>query len=292
MSLLVIGSNGFIGRVFVKQNQSGEIYTARQVVTNRQSCFDPFANHLRTIPGIANITHALLLFAEREPDRCILDPVGTRFVNVDLPCKVVDECKELGITPVFASTELIFDGKVGMYEESSLPRPILEYGRQKLAAEQYLLSTVENGLILRFPKTYGLRRGDRSLFTTWIDKILEGPVDLSCAADQYFSLQFVDDVPTIVRNIIQSDARGVVHLGDGRRHRRFELLSQLCSTLCTNGFQVPELKKVSIHDFDLPERRPNDVSMRNTKLTELIGTSTQPVEEVIVRLVREYSEAQ
>lgn len=286
MSLLVIGANGFIGRQFVEESKSGEIYTVRRITTNRQTSFDPCTDQLSTLPGITNITHALLLFAEREPDRCIRDPEGTRFVNVDLPCKIVNECKELGITPVLASSELVFDGEVGMYEESSLPRPILEYGRQKLATEQYLLATVENGLVLRFPKTYGLRRGDRSLFTTWIDKILEGPGVLSCATDQFFSLQLVSEVPTIVRKIIECGAHGVVHLGDGRRHSRLDLLSQLCIALHASGIEVPELKKVSIHDLDFPEPRPADVSMNNTKLIELTGMCSQSVEEMIVTLAR------
>jgi len=292
MSLLVIGANGFIGRQFVKESKSNEIYTVRRLGADHQVCFDPSSDHLRSIPGITQMTHALLLFGEREPDRCTQDPVGTRFVNVDLPCKMVDECKELGITPIFASSELVFDGRIGMYDEASVPQPILEYGRQKIATEQYLLSTTDNGVVLRFPKTYGLCRGDRSLFTVWIDQIRECPKELSCADDQYFSLQLVNEVPKVVRRIILSGVRGVVHLGDGRRHSRFELLAKLCSALHTNGIRVPELKRVSIHDFDLPEKRPTDVSMENIKLVELTGMSSQSVEEVIVRLVREYIQSE
>jgi len=289
VSLLVIGANGFIGRQFVRLGKVDEIYTVRGRTASGCLQFDPAVDCLRSIPGIANITHVLLLFAEREPDRCFSDPVGTRLVNVDLPCKIVDECVELDIIPIFASSELVFDGKMGLYEESSLPRPILEYGRQKLETEQYLLSTAKDGLVLRFPKTFGLRQGDRSLFTSWIDKIRERPSFLQCASDQFFSLQFVDDVPTIVRTLIQSRISGIVHLGDGQRHSRFDLLSQLCATMLASGVQVPELKKVSIHDFDLPEPRPTDVSMSNSRLLEVIGTSAEPVENMIEKLVRQYS---
>ena len=289
MSLLVIGANGFIGRQFVAQSKRGEIYTVRRKTAGGCIHFDPSRDRLRSIPGIADITHTLLLFAEREPDRCIADPVGTRSVNVDLPCKIIDECVELGITPIFASSELVFDGKIGLYEESSLPRPILEYGRQKLETEQHLLSTVKDGLVLRFPKTFGLPQGDRSLCTSWIDKIRERPNILHCASDQFFSLQFVDDVPTIVRTIIQSRMSGIVHLGDGQRHSRFDLLSQLCATMLASGVQVPKLKRVSIHDFDLREPRPTDVSMSNARLFKVMGTIAEPIEITIEKLVRQYS---
>jgi len=289
VSLLVIGANGFIGSQFVVQRKPGDIHTVRRKTADGYVRFDPSRDRLQSIPGIADITHTLLLFAEREPDRCIVDPVGTRFVNVDLPCKIIDECVELGIIAIFASSELVFDGKMGLYEESSLPRPILEYGRQKLETEQHLLSTAKDGLVLRFPKTFGLRQGDLSLFTSWIDKIRERPSFLQCASDQFFSLQFVDDVPTIVRTLIQSRISGIVHLGDGQRHSRFDLLSQLCATMRASGVQVPELKKVSIHDFDLPEPRPTDVSMSNARVVEAMGTIAEPIEITIEKLVRRYS---
>lgn len=288
MSLLVIGANGFIGQAFVRQRQGGEIYTARRMISGEFVQFDPLTDELQTLNGISAISHALILFAEREPDRCIKDPIGTARVNVELPCRIVDQCFALGITPVLASTELVFDGKSGMYVESALPEPILEYGRQKLATERYLLSSRAEGLILRFPKTVGLQRHDHSLFTTWIDKILQGPKELTCAADQYFSLQLVDDVPAIVRSLAGHGMRGIVHVGDGRRHSRFDLLSQLCSTLKAIDIDTPELKKVSIHDFNLPEPRPLDVSMNSSVLTSLTGIYAEPIEELILRVSKEY----
>lgn len=289
MTLLVLGASGFVGNAFVRQKLPGEIYTSRRVVSNKYVSFNPLIDDLRSISGIANISHALLLFGEREPDHCAIDPVGTRKVNVEAPCRIIAQCTELGITPIFVSTEMVFDGDIGMYAESDVPMPILEYGRQKLATEQYLLSKNASGLVLRLPKTIGLHRDDRSLFTNWLREIAQHPKLLQCAIDQFFSLQLVDEVPEVVRALVRKSASGILHLGDGQRHSRFDLLSKLCSKLQKFGFYVPKLEEISIRDLRLPEPRPMDVSMDTTNLRALVGIEPERVDCFISIVAKEYA---
>lgn len=288
MTLLVLGANGFIGQAFVRQKTDGEIYVARRPPNDDYVAFDPSTDCLQRIPGITDITHALLLFAEREPDRCALEPAKTRKLNVDIPCKVIDQCLELGIIPMFASSELVFGGEQGMYDEESIPKPILEYGRQKMATEEYLFSRTKSGMILRFPKTVGVQKGDRSLFVSWLDKVAQQPEVLRCAADQFFSTQFVDEVPLIARSLMRENANGVFHLGDGQRHSRYGLLAQLCLRLQSLGHFVPKLEKISIRDVSLPEPRPFDVSMDSAKLRSITEVKPKQVEDLILQLALDY----
>jgi dTDP-4-dehydrorhamnose reductase len=177
----------------------------------------------------------------------------------------------MGVVPVFASSELVFDGSDGLYTELAHPSPILEYGRQKLVVEEYLLDRAPRGLILRFPKTIGVRRGDRSLLSTWLDRLEAGDQVFDCALDQHFSLEFVDDVPEIVRQVTYAGVSGVLHLGDGRRHSRPDLLVQLGDRLADHGLRAPIVRQILLTDLDLPERRPLDVSLDNSKLEEIFG---------------------
>jgi dTDP-4-dehydrorhamnose reductase len=234
-------------------------------------CFDPLSDDLADIRGIETISHALFLYAQREPDECIKNPEGTSFVNVRSPCRLIDQCVDLGIVPMFASSELVFDGTEGLYTELEQPSPILEYGRQKVVVEEYLLRHAPGGLILRFPKTIGSRRGDRSLLSTWLDRLESGDRVFDCAIDQYFSLEFADDVPGIVRQLIRGGLSGIFHLGDGRRHSRPDLLAQLGDRLADRGLSVPIAREIFLADLDFLERRPPDVSLDNSKLIELLG---------------------
>jgi len=143
-------------------------------------------------------------------------------------------------------------------------------------------------MVLRFPKTVGIRKGNRSLFVDWLVKISQRPGLLRCAADQYFSTQFVDDIPAIVRILIHKHASGLFHFCDGQRHSRFGLLSQLCARLYEMGYDVPKLEKISIRDVTVPEPRPFDVSMNSSKLRSIIGVEPKRVEDLILRLALEY----
>lgn len=223
----------------------------------------------------------MILFAEREPDACVLNSVETARLNVEAALRVITQCVACGIVPIFASTELVFDGSAGRYTESLPPQPILEYGRQKLEVEQKLSAMTQDHLVLRFPKTVGTRPGDRSLFTGWIQEISHSPESMRCAYDQRFSIQYVEDVPAIVTSLIRRNARGIVHLGDGCNHSRLELLELLCSKLQLMGRTTPRIDAVSIDDIPFLEARPHDVSLDTSKLQSLTGYEAPPITRVI-----------
>ena len=58
-------------------------------------------------------------------------------MNVDGSRNLARAAAEVGARLVHVSTDLVFDGALGRpYTEDDEPRPIMEYGRQKLAAEE------------------------------------------------------------------------------------------------------------------------------------------------------------
>lgn len=286
MSLLVLGASGFIGSTFLSSGSPSDIFTSSRKDTGGCVKFDALHDELRQIDGMSRITHALILFAEREPDACVRNPAETARLNIEAALRVVSQCVSLGIFPIFASTELVFDGRAGNYRETSLPAPILEYGRQKRAVECELPTITQDHLILRFPKTVGTRRGDRSLFTNWIEEILRAPRLMRCAFDQCFSIQLVNDVPAIVKSLIEVDAKGIIHLGDGRNHSRLELLTMTCSKLQTEGFKIPEIEPVSIDELPFPEARPHDVSLNTSRLLSMTAYEAPSVDKVIDEAIK------
>ena len=287
MSLLVVGATGFIGSAFRRTPHSSDIYTSRTTNLDGVVAFDPMSGNLQSLARLAGVTHALLLFAEREPDACVRAPRATWRVNVEAPCRLIDQCCEAGIIPIFASSELVFDGDDGMYTESHTPHPVLEYGRQKLATEQYLLKTCPDGLVLRFPKSVGRQPNDKSIFTTWVRQSRSGVDVLKCAYDQKFSLQWVEDVPNIVRTVMRTGTSGILHLGDGLRHSRLELLEALLSALKASGIDVPRVRRVSIRELVFPEVRPKDVSLDSSRLREITKITAPSVPEIVRAVIRQ-----
>jgi dTDP-4-dehydrorhamnose reductase len=283
--ILVIGTSGFIGGSFRRLKKDMFLCTSRSATSEEIVSFDPSRDDLRRFAFIDSVTHALLLFAEREPDVCAAHPAQTRTVNIDHAMRVIDQCKDIGVVPMFSSSELVFDGVGGMFTEHSPPKPILEYGHQKLEVEQYLLTSGTDGVVLRFPKTVGVIAGDRSLFTNWMAKVREGETVVDCAFDQYFSIQWVDEVPVLVERIASTGVTGVIHLGDGTRHSRRELLDLLWQKCKQRGLQTPRVRELSIDDFAALEKRPKDVSLATARLSRIVNHDRPTIDEMLEKVV-------
>ena len=76
-------------------------------------------------------------------------------INVEGPRAVAEAARALDAQLIFYSTDYIFDGKAGPYDEESHPSPLSVYGRTKLAAEQAIHETVDRALILRTTVVFG-----------------------------------------------------------------------------------------------------------------------------------------
>src|SRR4051794_22510804 len=71
-------------------------------------------------------------------DGCERDPARARAANVDQPLNLARAAAEGGARFVYFSTDYVFDGRDGPYDESARPRPLSAYGRSKLEAERAL----------------------------------------------------------------------------------------------------------------------------------------------------------
>lgn len=269
--ILILGASSYVGNLLCKQFNESEIYcTYNKNQINNGFKFDITQEELSSLPvDFSKISHAVILLGDTEPNSCFFDLDYSNKLNVDSIIKLINFFKKIDLKIIFCSTEFIFDGIKGMYSETDLPNPILEYGRQKLAVEKQL-TNYPYATILRFAKVYGSTLGDGTLFTDWIRKINNDEV-IECANDQYFSPIFVEDVIKIIRLAIKNNIYGIFNLSCGKKYSRMDLL-QLLLELKFSGKSVRILEK-SIDDFNLPELRPKDVSMVSSKAENYFGIS-------------------
>ena len=76
-----------------------------------------------------------------------LNVVGTQ--------NIVDAAKEINAHLIFISTDFIFDGQDGPYDENGVPNPISYYGETKLQAER-IVQTVDTWSIIRTALVIGI----------------------------------------------------------------------------------------------------------------------------------------
>src|SRR5437870_1973617 len=85
---------------------------------------------------------------------CHRDPGGARQVNVDATALLTDLCAASGARLLYVSTDLVFDGDRGNYDEADVPAPLSVYGQSKHTAEFAVLAEARN-LVVRVSLLFG-----------------------------------------------------------------------------------------------------------------------------------------
>ena len=273
ISYLVLGGSSFVGEHLVAAKRDGDtvVATYRSNPQPGMVAFDSCSDSVDAlIDRHGPFDHAVILLGDTQPDSCFADPVRSQELNVDSIIRLIDRLVALGVRPLFTSSEFVFDGAKGDYEEGDRAEPILLYGAQKLEVERHLESVSDDFTILRLAKVYGIKPGDRTFFTGLLDMV-SSRSQAPCASDQRFSPIWVGDVIAAILASMEQRLSGTYHVGGPVGMSRIELLDLLLAE--ARNFKSIEFtpQPCSILDFDLPEKRPLDVSMRSDKLSRASG---------------------
>ena len=284
--LLILGASSSVGRhLWNRLGPDRAIGTYRAHAIDGGRRFDSVSMRLAEVVRPGEASHAVILVADPQPDSCVRDPQASRRLNVEAMTRLIQDIWTLGMVPIFASTDYVFDGVKGNYVETDQARPILLYGAQKLEVEDFLTTSGQPHAILRLSKVYGDVPGDGTLFAAWLDTILKGATTIRCATDQAFSPVHVGDVGDAFVAAAERGLSGLFHCTGNQRFTRLELLELLITEIRRYRPVKMAVEHCSIHDFSMPEKRPVDTSMVAGKLMAATSLKPLPVEERVRRLV-------
>ena len=132
-------------------------------------------------------------------------------INVEGTKNIIDISKKIGNKIVFISTDYIFDGKNGPYEEEDEPNPINWYGKTKLEGENSLKSSGMEYYIIRTTVLYGWNKYNLN-FVTWAINELKNGRKIRVVTDQYGSPTLADDIAEIILKLIMLNKQGVYNV--------------------------------------------------------------------------------
>ncbi|WP_106793781.1 dTDP-4-dehydrorhamnose reductase [Aquimarina sp. Aq78] len=147
-NILITGSSGQLGQCIekIKKNYPGlQLYFANSEVldiTKKEEIQHFFkGKSFKFVVNCAAYTNVEQ--AEKEPEKAFL-------VNATGVLNLAQICKGYDTTFIHISTDYVFDGsKETPYIEEDTPNPINEYGKSKLAGEQYIQEILEKYFIIR-----------------------------------------------------------------------------------------------------------------------------------------------
>jgi dTDP-4-dehydrorhamnose reductase len=279
-SYIVLGASSKIGSVFYSKFKKKIKFASKNLSQSNQLIkFDLNKSNIDPLISKYKPTHIIIFSAESDPDKCFKNPKKTKKINYTSTIKIIRKCIKKKIIPIVFSSEFVFDGKKGNYNEKSKSNPILVYGKQKKLLENYILKKKLPVLIFRLAKVYSDKKNDKTLITNYIDQIKKKKI-LKSAKDQYFSPIYINDVVNIIDKAAQKNLTGLYNLAGNQRLNRFQILKMIIKIFKSKNQIIP----CSIDDFNLPEKRPKDVSMSNSLLKKKLKYKFSNIKSIIKKI--------
>ncbi len=144
-------------------------------------------------------------------------------INVTATETVAKAAKSCQAHLIYISTDYIFDGKSGPYDELATPNPLGYYGRSKLAGENVIRGTSIDWTILRTIVLYGTGIKIKSSFITWLLKQLRNNQPVRIVNDQWGNSTIVDDLALAIDRVIMLHKTGIFNIGGRTFQTRYEM---------------------------------------------------------------------
>ncbi|MCI4432992.1 MAG: NAD(P)-dependent oxidoreductase [Nitrosopumilus sp.] len=227
MDILITGSTGALGTELKKRFPGALTPNHKELdITNRGQVVDFFKKN-----KIDSVIHTAAITSVR---KCEEEKEFTWKTNVEGTKNLVDGLMQSYSKGkfVYVSTACVFDGHVGMYKESSIPYPENFYALTKLLGEQEV-KRLSNYLIIRtnfiarkrwpYPKAF---------------------------SDRFGTYLFAEDVADGIKDVLDSDMTGIVHIVGDKKISMLELAK----------ITSPEIEPMTINDYSGP-RLTMDMSL-------------------------------
>ena len=167
---------------------------------------------------------------------------------------VIKLCKEHFAKMLYVSTDYVFDGHNGPYDEEAEVNPLSVYGRHKLMAEQLVTRGVPGSVVIRITNVYGDEERDKNFVTRIAKACISGEeLSLKLPVDQYATPVNAHDVARALYLLARDKKFGIYNIASTDFLNRVELVEQILSHFPDNKITY---KSVSTAELGQPAARP------------------------------------
>lgn len=213
-------------------------------------------------------------------DLCENEPERTSVVNVDGTLRIAEAARDAGSRFVFFSSDYVFDGEDGPYDEGATPAPVNSYGRQKLAVENALLQMGCSALIIRTTVVFGPEPGRKNFLYRLVDTLRAGRV-CRVPSDQIGTPTFVEDLAAVSVELAANGSSGVFHVAGPDLVSRYALALSISSAF---GLDSSLVRPVATDELGQSARRPLRAGLTSRGLSTATARHCRPIQEALTLL--------
>jgi len=270
--ILITGS-GLLGKELIKGFPNSEVYTTYKdnIVNKERSFFLDITNKNELNKIILNIKPDVIIHtaAITDLDWCEVNEKEAFRVNTLATIDIKKLAEKINSRLIFISTDTVFDGKDGNYNEGMQRNPINIYSKTKLEAEDGIMS-YDKALIIR-GTFYGLKEGMRESFFSYLITKLNNNENIRVPKDKINNGLFVKIFSEIIEGMYDKNLTGIYHIGSSDYKNNFEFAKQLADRCSLNKDLIEGCSFGEIFENkNLTAKRPLDTTLDVGKISKEI----------------------
>ncbi|UCG69745.1 MAG: SDR family oxidoreductase [Thermoplasmata archaeon] len=282
--LMIVGGSGLLGGHLAKQakdefevvatfkNHSFEMKGCRRIymdITEPEKTKDIIMKE--------NPDTIILAAAQRDVDFCERNKAVATRINVEGAKNVALASKRVHAKLVYLSTDLVFDGSKGLYQEDDVPNPMNHYGFTKLEGEHEVENSQDDFAIARVSVLYGWNLFDHTInFVTWIYNGLSEGKRLGLFTDQFRNATYINSACEALLSIHKRDEKGVFHVVGKNCVNRHHIGLKIAETF---GFDKDLITASTSDEGDWQAIRPKKCCLDPDKMERILNVKSMSIGE-------------
>lgn len=195
---------------------------------------------------------------------CEANPPLARRLNVEMTACLADFASDIPF--IFFSSDLVFDGRQGNYDESALPNPLSVYAETKVAAERMVLANPKHTVVRTSLNGGSSPSGNRG-FNEELLQAWKAGQTVRLFSDEFRSPIAASATARAVWELVARNRPGLYHLAGAERLSRWEI-GQLIAARWPR--LNPRLEPCSLREYEGAPRSP-DTSLNSSRAQALLS---------------------
>lgn len=213
-------------------------------------------------------------------DKCEMNPEASWALNVTAAHSLSALCKDTNTKLVHISTDHLWSEALNPRPENLDAIPINQYGNSKLSAEEIVLTTNPDALVIR-TNFFGWGPRHKPSLVDWILQQLESKRQVNAFEDVFFSPVSISQLYLAINKLLEVNASGVVNVCANESISKYDFAVLVAEKF---GFKADQVKRVKIGDQGLVAPRPNYLSLDNSLLKSLTGFAPMSIDAMLDEL--------
>ena len=281
LRVLIIGASGKVGKEIFKNLKNKDNKSTYDIFgtyyTNQMEGLEQLdITNLPVVEKVLEKINPSILIhtaAITYPLRCEENRELAWKINVEGTKNLAQCCMKKNCKMVFISSDGVFNGKNGPFDETHKTNPLNYYGETKVESEK-IVSETDDYLIIRTAWVNDVGPNSHSFIMQVINSLQNNNI-FNAPVDQFGHPTYSNNLAEIIIELVKNNSEGVFHVTGSTYVDRFHFAKKIAKAFCLN----PEMVHKTTTNLHQSHTRPMEANMKLDKLKSVISTKVLSLDE-------------